>query len=59
MSARQDDWDVWLPIATFVHNRWPNTTIKQSPHELLLGYHPSTAEELTDITNNETVKERH
>ena len=20
MSARQDDWDAWLPIVTFVHN---------------------------------------
>ena len=58
-SARQDDWDAWLPIATFVHNRWPNATTKRSLHELLLGYHPSTAEEPTGITNNETVEERH
>ena len=34
-------------------------TTKQSPHEVLLGYHPSTAEELTSITNNETVEARH
>ena len=27
-SARQDDWDAWLPIATFMHNRWPNATTK-------------------------------
>ena len=26
--VRQDDWDAWLPIATFVHNQWPNTTTK-------------------------------
>ena len=26
--ARQDDWDTWLPIATFIHNQWPNTTTK-------------------------------
>ena len=58
-SARQDNWDVWLPIATFVHNQWPNTTTKQSPHELLLGYCPSAAEEPTNITNNETIEERH
>ena len=59
MSARQDDWDAWLPIATFVHNQWPNTTTKCSPHELLLGYRLSTAEEPTGITNNETVEARH
>ena len=58
-SARQDDWDAWLPIVTFVHNRWPNATTRQSPHKLLLGYQPSAAEEPTGITNNETIKARH
>ena len=57
--ARQDDWDAWLPIAMFMHNRWPNATTKRSPHELLLGYHPSAAEEPTNVTNNETIEERH
>ena len=57
--ARQDDWDAWLPIATFVHNRWPNATTKHSPHEILLGYHLSAAEEPTSITNNEKVESRH
>ena len=58
-SAQQDDWEAWLPIATFVHNRWPNATTKCSPHEILLGYFPSTAEEPMGITNNETVEARH
>ena len=57
--VRQDDWEAWLPIATFVHNQWPNATTKRSPHELLLGYCPSAVEEPTSITNNETVDERH
>ena len=56
---RQDDWDSWLPITTFVHNQWPNVTTKCSPHEVLLGYCPSTAEEPTLITNNKTVEARH
>ena len=38
ISARQDNWEVWLPIATFIHNQWPNTTTKHSPHKILLGY---------------------
>ena len=58
-SARQDNWDAWLPIATFVHNHWPNATTKCSPHEVLLGYCPSAAEEPTLITNNETIESRH
>ena len=44
---------------TFVHNQWPNATTKCSPHEVLLGYCPSAAEEQTGITNNETVEARH
>ena len=58
-SARQDDWDAWLPIATFVHNHWPNATTKCSLHEVLLGYCPSIAEEPIPITNNETVEAQH
>ena len=58
-SARQDNWDAWLPIATFVHNWWPNATTKHSPHELLLEYCPSAAEEPMSVTNNKTIEERH
>ena len=58
-SARQDDWEAWLPITTFMHNQWPNATTKCSPHEVLLGYRPSAAEEPTGITNNEKVEARH
>ena len=42
-----------------MHNHWPNTTTKCSPHEVLLGYCPSAAEEPTSITNNESVEARH
>ena len=58
-SARQDDWDAWLPIMTFVHNWWLNVTTKHSLHEVLLGYHPSAAEEPMPITNNEAIESRH
>ena len=58
-SVRQDDWDAWLLITTFMHNQWPNATMKCSPHKILLGYHPSAAKEPTLITNNETVEARH
>ena len=58
-SARKDYWNAWLPIITFVHNCWPNATIKCSPHEILLGYHPSTAEEPIVTANNETIEAWH
>src|SRR5580692_10403107 len=57
-TARQDDWDKWLPIASFVHNRWPNATTKMSPHEVLLGYAPAAAEAITPETNNAAAEDR-
>jgi hypothetical protein len=51
-TARQDDWDEWLPIVSFIHNCWPNATTKLSPHEVLLGYTPAAAEAITPETNN-------
>ena len=54
----QDDWDEWLPITSFVHNQWPNATTKLSPHEVLLGYAPATAEAITPETNNAVAEDR-
>ena len=54
----QDDWDEWLPLTSFVHNQWPNTTTKLSPHEVLLGYAPATTEAITPETNNAAAKDR-
>src|SRR5580692_8105039 len=42
----------------FVHNRWPNATMKQSPHKVLLGYQPSTTQGLSKITNNKAAESR-
>jgi hypothetical protein len=58
MTARQDNWDEWLPIASFVHNWWPNATTKLSPHEVLLGYAPATTEAITPETNNTAAEDR-
>src|SRR5580692_2853411 len=57
-TARQDDWDKWLPIASFVHNWWPNMTTKLSPHEVLLGYAPAAAEAITPETKNATTEDQ-
>ena len=58
MTVQQDDWDKWLPIASFVHNQWPNATTKLSPHEVLLGYALAAAEAITLETNNAAAKDR-
>ena len=58
MMAWQDDWDKWLPLTSFVHNQWLNATTKLSPHKVLLGYAPATAEAITPEMNNATAKDR-
>ena len=58
MMIWQDDWDEWLPIASFVHNQWPDATMKLSPHEVLLGYTLAATESITPETNNTVAKDR-
>ena len=41
-----------------MHNQWPNTTTKLSPHEVLLGYAPAAAEAITPEMNNTVAKDR-
>ena len=39
-NTHQNDWPTLLPLAQFIHNTWPNATIKQIPYDLLLGFTP-------------------
>jgi hypothetical protein len=36
----QDNWRKHLPFAEFAHNSWHNETMKRSPFQVLMGYHP-------------------
>ena len=40
MNEQQDDWARYLPIAEFAHNNWTNETTRESPFQILMGYHP-------------------
>ena len=37
---QQNDWVLWLPLATAMHNQATNSTTKTPPSEVLLGYLP-------------------
>jgi hypothetical protein len=41
-DEEQDNWHIWLPMAEFAHNQWPNATTKKTPFELIMGYVPRT-----------------
>jgi hypothetical protein len=40
-STRQDDWSLWLPLATTVHNAQVNSTTRITPFQAILGYNPN------------------
>jgi hypothetical protein len=39
-NEEQDNWHIWLPMAEFAHNQWPNATTKKAPFDLIMGYVP-------------------
>ena len=39
-AMHQEDWAQWLPMATAVHNNVQNTTTKQVPNTVLMGFSP-------------------
>ena len=58
MSAQQDDWADWLPIATAVHNHFMNATTKVAPSKPLLGYLPRMDYLTSPPTLNKQVEQR-
>ena len=58
MSAQQDDWANWLPIAMAAHNHFTNATTKVAPSEALLGYLPRMDYLTSPLTLNERVEQR-
>ncbi len=57
-SSQPEDWSVWLPIATAVHNNRRNTTTGLSPNQILLGYKTTLIPSSFNETNNQTALER-
>jgi len=40
VDERQDNWHMYLPLAEFAHNNWPNETTRESPFFVLYGFNP-------------------
>ncbi len=40
VDKRQDNWHMYLPLAEFAHNNWPNETTGESPFFVLYGFNP-------------------
>ena len=52
VTAHQEDWSKWLPLATAVHNNSLNATLKTTPHQLLMGIDPPLTPNQWSIASN-------
>ena len=52
VTAHQEDWSKWLPLATAVHNNSLNATLKTTPHQLIMGIDPPLTPNQRSIASN-------
>jgi hypothetical protein len=57
ITANQNKWSKWLPMATAVHNNSRNSTTSFTPNELLIGWEPPLTTEQCLELKNQTAKE--
>ena len=53
VTAHQEDWSKWLPLATAVHNNSLNAMLKATPHQLIMGIDPPLTPNQRSIASNE------
>jgi Chromo (CHRromatin Organisation MOdifier) domain/Integrase zinc binding domain len=57
ITANQNEWSKWLPMATAVHNNSKNSTTSFAPNELLIGWEPPLATGQRSESKNQTAEE--
>jgi hypothetical protein len=57
ITANQNEWSKWLPMATAIHNNSRNSTTGFTPNELLIGWEPPLAAEQHSESRNQTAEE--
>jgi hypothetical protein len=57
-STRQDDWSVWLPLASAVHNAQTNATTGVRPIQAILGYLPHLTNHAQQLSTNPLTEEQ-
>ena len=55
VTAYQEDWSKWLPLATTVHNNSLNAMLKNMPHQLIMGVDPPLMPSQQSIASNAVV----
>jgi hypothetical protein len=57
ITANQDKWSQWLPIATLVHNNSANSTTGLPPSQSLIGWEPPITWNQIHKMNNQTTEQ--
>jgi Integrase zinc binding domain/Integrase core domain len=57
ITANQNEWSKWLPMATAVHNNSKNSTTGFAPNELLIGWEPPLTTGQRSESKNQTAEE--
>jgi hypothetical protein len=57
ITANQEEWSNWLPLATLAHNNTANSTTGFAPSQLLVGWEPRMTLEQAELSNNQTVEQ--
>jgi hypothetical protein len=57
ITANQDEWSRWLPIATLVHNNSINSTTSLTPSQLLIGWEPPITQNQVHEMNNQMAEQ--
>jgi Chromo (CHRromatin Organisation MOdifier) domain len=57
ITANQNEWSKWLPMATAIHNNSRNSTTGFAANELLIGWEPPLTSEQCSESKNQMAKE--
>ena len=58
VTAHQEDWSKWLPLAIVVHNNSINAMLKTTPHQLIMGIDPPLTPNQRSVANNAAAHDR-
>jgi hypothetical protein len=57
ITANQNEWSKWLPMATAIHNNSQNSTTGFAPNELLIGWEPPLVIKQRSESKNQMAEE--
>jgi hypothetical protein len=57
ITANQEEWSNWLPLATLAHNNIANSTTGFAPSQLLIRWEPMMTPDQAELSNNQIAEQ--